>query len=172
MTFWGFGMNFMLRMNFNIAIVSMVRNSAKTSNDRWKTELYENYTLPNASLSSIGNTHANVRSTPYRLGKCRIECVGIDVHELDSSGLTNERIKLGLVGRVLLPLISLSVFISLSLENNANRSRRHRSSPTLYVNWQYLFRIENIASKRHGGNTINVIIVFAMRFQYHDEIIQ
>ncbi|VVC32474.1 Major facilitator superfamily,Major facilitator superfamily domain [Cinara cedri] len=59
MTFWGFGMNFMLRMNLNIAIVSMVRNSVKTSNDKFKTELYENYSFANASLSINASAHNN-----------------------------------------------------------------------------------------------------------------
>jgi len=39
MTFWGFGMNFMLRMNLNIAIVSMVRPTVK---DGLKSEYIEN----------------------------------------------------------------------------------------------------------------------------------
>jgi len=43
MTFWGFGMNFMLRMNLNIAIVSMVRPI--TEEDGLKGEYYENYSL-------------------------------------------------------------------------------------------------------------------------------
>lgn len=38
MTFWGFGMNFMLRMNLNIAIVSMVRPQGGLKSD----ENYEN----------------------------------------------------------------------------------------------------------------------------------
>jgi len=43
MTFWGFGMNFMLRMNLNIAIVSMVRPI--TVKDGLKSEYYENHSL-------------------------------------------------------------------------------------------------------------------------------
>lgn len=43
MTFWGFGMNFMLRMNLNIAIVSMVRPI--TEEDGLKGEYYENNSL-------------------------------------------------------------------------------------------------------------------------------
>lgn len=39
MTFWGFGMNFMLRMNLNIAIVSMVRPTVKNG---LKSEYIEN----------------------------------------------------------------------------------------------------------------------------------
>lgn len=43
MTFWGFGMNFMLRMNLNIAIVSMVRHSEKSNdNELLKNELDKN----------------------------------------------------------------------------------------------------------------------------------
>lgn len=53
MTFWGFGMNFMLRMNFNIAIVSMVQNSVKTKNDKI-IELYEKHNFTNTS-SPINN---------------------------------------------------------------------------------------------------------------------
>lgn len=40
MTFWGFGMNFMLRMNLNIAIVSMVQPTVK---DGLKSEYIENH---------------------------------------------------------------------------------------------------------------------------------
>lgn len=43
MTFWGFGMNFMLRMNLNIAIVSMVRPI--TVKDGLKNEYFENQSL-------------------------------------------------------------------------------------------------------------------------------
>jgi len=47
MTFWGFGMNFMLRMNLNIAIVSMVRPIMKSG---LKSEYYENHSaLQNTS---------------------------------------------------------------------------------------------------------------------------
>jgi len=54
MTFWGFGMNFMLRMNLNIAIVSMVR--PRTVKDGLKSEFYENHSLLN-STSYLSDTN-------------------------------------------------------------------------------------------------------------------
>lgn len=32
MVFWGFAINYMIRMNINIAIVSMIKHSVKTTN--------------------------------------------------------------------------------------------------------------------------------------------
>lgn len=49
MTFWGFGMNFMLRMNLNIAIVSMVRHAIRDNNYELKTELLKNNSSTNTS---------------------------------------------------------------------------------------------------------------------------
>jgi len=58
MTFWGFGMNFMLRMNLNIAIVSMVR--PKTVKDGLKSEYYENHSLLQNISYLTGNRIDNV----------------------------------------------------------------------------------------------------------------
>jgi len=57
MTFWGFAMNFMQRMNLNIAIVSMVRHSTTIDNQTLKTELYENHSLLNESFLTNINTN-------------------------------------------------------------------------------------------------------------------
>ncbi|XP_025413767.1 vesicular glutamate transporter 1-like isoform X2 [Sipha flava] len=51
MTFWGFAMNFMLRMNLNIAIVSMVRQTTKLKYYELQNESYEHHSSPNASSS-------------------------------------------------------------------------------------------------------------------------
>lgn len=61
MTFWGFAMNFMLRMNLNIAIVSMVRHTAKTNilNEKLQIQLYENQSSLNTSFL-ISNNIDNV----------------------------------------------------------------------------------------------------------------
>lgn len=58
MTFWGFGMNFMLRMNLNIAIVSMVRT--KTVKDGLKSEYYENHSLLQNTSNLTGTNIDNV----------------------------------------------------------------------------------------------------------------
>lgn len=51
MAFWGFGMNFMLRMNLNIAIVSMVRQTTKPNNDELlNNEHYDNKSTLNTSF--------------------------------------------------------------------------------------------------------------------------
>lgn len=62
MTFWGFGMNFMLRMNLNIAIVSMVRKSEKTNdNELLKNEIDKNQNssiksyLVNANINDVSD---------------------------------------------------------------------------------------------------------------------
>jgi len=57
MTFWGFAMNFMQRMNLNIAIVSMVQHSTKIGNQTLKTELYENRSALNESFLTNINTN-------------------------------------------------------------------------------------------------------------------
>lgn len=54
MTFWGFGMNFMLRMNLNIAIVSMVRPIPVK--DGLKSEYYENHSLLQ-NISHLSDTN-------------------------------------------------------------------------------------------------------------------
>lgn len=62
MTFWGFGMNFMLRMNLNIAIVSMVRHTIKENNFELKTKLLENNSSSNTSIlinTKSGNVSTN-----------------------------------------------------------------------------------------------------------------
>jgi len=51
MTFWGFGMNFMLRMNLNIAIVSMVRPIVK--GELLKSEYHENSFQDNLQNTSF-----------------------------------------------------------------------------------------------------------------------
>lgn len=55
MTFWGFAMNFMLRMNLNIAIVSMVRHTTKTNIEKLKIQLYENQSSLNTSFIISSN---------------------------------------------------------------------------------------------------------------------
>lgn len=58
MTFWGFGMNFMLRMNLNIAIVSMVRHTIRDDNYELKTEILRTNSSSNTSTfihTKIGN---------------------------------------------------------------------------------------------------------------------
>lgn len=49
MAFWGFGMNFVLKMNLNIAIVSMVQPSSKSKN-KLENEFYENHSHLNKSF--------------------------------------------------------------------------------------------------------------------------
>lgn len=62
MTFWGFGMNFMLRMNLNIAIVSMVRQSEKMyDNKLLKNEIDKDQ---NSSIKSY-LINANVNDVSY-----------------------------------------------------------------------------------------------------------
>lgn len=63
MTFWGFGMNFMLRMNLNIAIVSMVRQSEKIyDNELLKNEIDKDQNssiksyLVNANVNDVSDT--------------------------------------------------------------------------------------------------------------------
>lgn len=62
MAFWGFGMNFMLRMNLNIAIVSMVRSSERTNdNELLKNEIDTNQNssirshLVNANINDVSD---------------------------------------------------------------------------------------------------------------------
>jgi len=55
MAFWGFAMNFMQRMNLNIAIVDMVRHSTKFGNQTLRPELYANH----SSLNSLTNINPN-----------------------------------------------------------------------------------------------------------------
>lgn len=65
MTFWGFAINFMLRMNLNIAIVSMVRHTAKVNTDKLKIEYYENHSSLNTSI--LTNTNINYVSIIFNL---------------------------------------------------------------------------------------------------------
>lgn len=52
-------MNFMLRMNLNIAIVSMVRHTTKLDYYELKNESYEHHGSPNASSSLLTNTNTD-----------------------------------------------------------------------------------------------------------------
>lgn len=61
MAFWGFGMNFMLRMNLNIAIVSMVRQTTKTKNNL-ENQFYDNPNSLNTSFLTNNDVH-NVSTT-------------------------------------------------------------------------------------------------------------
>lgn len=65
MTFLGFAINFMLRMNLNIAIVSMVRHTTNVDTDKSKIELYENHISLNTSL--LTNTNINYVSIIFDL---------------------------------------------------------------------------------------------------------
>lgn len=51
MTFWGFGMNFMLRMNLNIAIVYMVKKTTGSFNRELENGMNEKYSSSNTSIS-------------------------------------------------------------------------------------------------------------------------
>lgn len=62
MTFWGFAMNFMLRMNLNIAIVSMVRHAIKPDEDELLKHIEQN---------------DNQNSSVYDLANARIEHVSV-----------------------------------------------------------------------------------------------
>lgn len=62
MSFWGFAMNFMLRMNLNIAIVSMVRHTTKSNDGE----------LLNDELNEYQNN-----STTYNVAKARIDNVSV-----------------------------------------------------------------------------------------------
>lgn len=57
MTFWGFGMNFMLRMNLNIAIVYMIKKTTESFVDELENEVYEDYSPLNTSI--LINTNTN-----------------------------------------------------------------------------------------------------------------
>lgn len=57
MTFWGFGMNFMLRMNLNIAIVYMIKKTTESFVDELENEVYEDYSPLNTSI--LINTNIN-----------------------------------------------------------------------------------------------------------------
>lgn len=62
MTFWGFAMNFMLRMNLNIAIVSMVRHTTKSNDGE----------LLNNELNEYQNN-----STTYYVARTKIDNVSV-----------------------------------------------------------------------------------------------
>lgn len=66
MTFWGFAINFMLRMNLNIAIVSMVQHVTKIHTDKLKFDLYEDRSSLNTSLlSNINLNYVSIFSLYY-----------------------------------------------------------------------------------------------------------
>lgn len=70
MAFWGFAMNFMLRMNLNIAIVSMVRHTVKNDGDELINELNVNRSSSSNS-SFIVNTKVDNVSDIFFLINCK-----------------------------------------------------------------------------------------------------
>lgn len=59
MTFWGFAMNYMIRMNINIAIVSMIKYSRKSAN---MTTVSECTSKPDITLVQQFSTELDVNT--------------------------------------------------------------------------------------------------------------